>query len=204
MARSPAVNGASPGGQFRHFWVPANAASTPASSMRSSRPASDVTQSISSSASCARHASARPSSDWPTPVDVSLWTTNIASKGSLAAAISCSGSIARPQSASTRTTSAPARRRASDIRSPNSPFTPTTTRSPARTKLHTIASIPALPVPDTGRVARLAVTNVSRSIWAVSFMSATKLGSRWPTVGRASACRTRSGTGLGPEPNSNG
>ena len=62
------------------------------------------------------------------------------------------------------------------------------------------ASIPPEPVADTGSVAWFSVRNVARRRSAVSSINSTKNGSRCPTVGCASASRTRCGTGLGPEP----
>ena len=43
------------------------------------------------------------------------------------------------------------------MRSPKSPCTPQTTRSPGSTKFATSASMPALPVPETGSVAVFSV-----------------------------------------------
>ena len=43
------------------------------------------------------------------------------------------------------------------MRTPNRPLTPQTTRSPGSTKFATIASMPALPVPETGSVAMFSV-----------------------------------------------
>ena len=73
------------------------------------------------------------------------------------------GSSGRPHGASTRTTSAPQRRATSHIRSPKRPLTPITTMSPGPTVLTNAASMPADPVPDTGRVTALPVPHTVRS-----------------------------------------
>ena len=86
-----------------------------------------------------------------TPVEVSACTTAMIA-GDGWAASSRSGSIGSPHSASTRMTSAPWREATSHIRSPKTPFTPTTTGSAGRTKLTKDASMPAEPVPLSGRV----------------------------------------------------
>ena len=99
------------------------------------------------------------------------------------AASTSSGSIARPHGVSTRTTSAPQRAATSHIRSPNSPLTPMTTTSPGPTRLTNAASMPADPVPDTGRVIGLPVRQTWRSRSHVSSRRAKKAGSRWPSMG---------------------
>jgi hypothetical protein len=86
-----------------------------------------------------------------TPVDVSACTTAMM-VGSGWAERRASGSIALPQGASTRTTCAPRRSATSHIRSPKTPFTPITTGSPGCTKFTKEASMPAEPVPLSGRV----------------------------------------------------
>src|SRR5680860_1308304 len=106
----------------------------------------------------------------------------------------------RPQGASTVETSAPARRATSAKRPPNTPLTPTTTRSPGSTRLTTTASRPALPVPDTGKVTRLPVRKIARSCSAISSRMGVKSGSRWPSSGWAMAARTEGWTSLGPGP----
>ena len=97
------------------------------------------------------------------------------------------GSRGSPHGASTRTTSAPRRPATSHMRSPNRPFTPTTTTSPGRTKLTNAASMPADPVPLTGKVSALAVSKTRRSRSQVSSSSARNSGSRCPRSGRARA-----------------
>ena len=61
-------------------------------------------------------------------------------------------------------------------------------------------SIPAMPVPLTGKVSAFFVRKTSRSRAQVSSMMARYCGSRWPSVGAPSARSTRCGTGLGPGP----
>ena len=100
------------------------------------------------------------------------------------------GSSGWPQGASTRTTSAPQRPATSHIRSPKTPFTPTTTGSPGRTTLTNAASMPAEPVPLSGKVSGLAVRNTWRRRSQVSSSSSMKSGSRWPSIGRANAACT--------------
>ena len=63
------------------------------------------------------------------------------------------------------------------MRTPNRPLTPHTTRSPGSTKFATIASMPALPVPEIGSVARFSVPNASRMSVIVSPMMSAKAGS---------------------------
>jgi hypothetical protein len=53
-----------------------------------------------------------------------------------------------------------------------------TTRSPGATKFATSASMPPLPVPDSGSATRFSVRKVERSSAAVSSISSTKAGSR--------------------------
>ena len=203
-ARSPAVSGARPGGAPRQAWLTANATSTCASSIRSGWPPSDVAQSRSSSASCSRQAAPSPSRGCATPVELSPCTTASALQPPSIAATSRPGSSARPNSPSTRTTSAPARASASAIRSPNMPATPQTTRSPGSTKFTIAASIPALLEPVSGSVARPCVANVSRRRTWVSSMIAVKAGSMGPGGTSHRRARTLSGRGLGPAPSSSG
>ncbi len=179
-ARSDIVSGARPGGTPRHFWVPLYAMSTPQSSIATGMPPSDVTQSTSSSASPLR--SRNGAMSLRTPVDVSACTTAI-TFGFGCAAASASGSIGRPHSASTRTTSAPQRAATSVIRWPKTPFTPTTTTSPGFTTLTNDASMPADPVPLIGSVNALAVRNTVRSRSHVSSSTVRNSGSRWPSIG---------------------
>ena len=141
----------------------------------------------------------RGSISFRTPVEVSAWTTAITA-GEGCAVRSWAGSSGSPHSASTRTTSAPWRHATSHIRSPKTPFTPTTTGSPGRTKLTNEASIPAEPVPLMGSVSELMVTKTLRSRSLVLSSSSRNWGSRWPKTGPASAMAT-SGYGFeGPGP----
>ena len=87
-------------------------------------PPSEVTQSASSKASPLAEPSSAKS--LRTPVEVSAWTTAITAGAGWASRMRC-GSRGVPQSASTRTTLAPHRAATSHMRSPNTPFTPTTT-----------------------------------------------------------------------------
>ena len=66
--------------------------------------------------------------------------------------------------------------------------------------LQTAASMPALPVAETGIVNSLVVCITWRSMVLISSMRAMNWGSRWPMVGRAIAWRTLGGTLLGPGP----
>ena len=150
-------------------------------------PPSEVTQSTSSTEPSVRPASG--STSLRTPVDVSACTT-ATTFGEGWASSSASGSRARPQEASTRTTSAPHRPATSHMRSPNKPFTPTTTTSPGPTRLTKAASIPAEPVPLSGSVRALAVRKTARSRSHVSSSTARNSVSRWPSRGRASAATT--------------
>src|SRR5581483_9037230 len=75
--------------------------------------------------------------------------------------------------------------------------------SPGSSRLARHASIPAEPVPLTGRVRRLRVPKTVRSRCAVSATRARNSGSRCPSTGRLNAS-TASGYGLdGPGPRSN-
>ena len=75
-----------------------------------------------------------------------------------------------------------------------------TTLSPGSTTLHTAASMPADPVPDTAIVASFSVRNTSRSIAQTSSMTSTNRGSMCPITGLASASNTRGWTLAGPGP----
>ncbi len=110
-----------------------------------------------------------------TPVEVSACTTAMTAGAGWASSSAC-GSSGRPQSASTRTTSAPQRPATSHMRSPNTPLTPMTTVSPGRTTLTNAASIPAEPVPLTGNVSGLSVRKTWRSRSLVSSSSVDELG----------------------------
>ena len=136
-----------------------------------------------------------------TPVEVSAWTT-ATSLGRIlsAAARICGGETIWPQGLSTRWTSAPQRSATSQIRFPNRPLTPTTTGSPGSIRLARQNSMPALPVPLTGKVISLLVRNTWRSMPLISSISCRKRGSRWLTRGSARVSRTVEGTLLGPGP----
>ena len=60
--------------------------------------------------------------------------------------------------------------------------------------------MPALPVPDTGKVNSFSVWNSQRSMALLSSMTLKNSGSRWPTTGAESASRTRGCGLLGPGP----
>src|SRR6185295_10850067 len=62
------------------------------------------------------------------------------------------------------------------------------------------ASIPAVPVPETGNVSSFWVRNTCLSMPRTSSISLRKMGSRCPSVGRVNACRMRGSIGLGPGP----
>ena len=154
---------------------------------------------MSTRSSASPLASPRGSIALRTPVEVSACTTAI-NAGEGCAARSWAGSSGSPHLASTRTISAPWRQATSHMRSPKTPFTPTTTGSPGRTKLTNEASMPADPVPLTGSVSALPVAKTRRSRSFVSSSRSRNWGSRWPRTGPARAMAT-SGYGLeGPGP----
>src|SRR5689334_23161414 len=167
-------------------------------------PPSDVTVSTSRSVSVSATERSAATS-FSTPVDVSAWTTASARAPVFAARASSSacGSIGVPQSASTRTTSAPARRATSHMRSPNTPLTPTITVSPRSTRLTKHVSIPAEPVPEIGSVSGLAVSKTVRRRSHVSPRIRRNSGSRWPSSGCANAAVTSAYGFDGPGPMSN-
>src|SRR5207253_2554860 len=78
------------------------------------------------------------------------------------AASIASGSMTRPHSAFTGTTSAPQRSAISINSRPKRPHSPTTTRSPGSTSETIAASRPARPVPDTGNARSFRVWNAKR------------------------------------------
>ena len=196
------VTGASPGGHDRHFCVPLKQASMRQSSTRSSCPPSDVTASTSSSAPAACTSREISSSGWCAPVDVSAWTmpTSLARGCAASAASTAAGSMVLPHGTSTSATVAPWRSAMSAMRAPNTPATQMMTSSPGSTRLATHASMPALPVPGTASVSWLRVCITCCSSVRVSSMMRRYAGSRWPSVGAASAASTRAGTVLGPGP----
>ncbi len=102
---------------------------------------------------------------------------------------------ADPTRARRRSPSAPVRPTTSTMRPPNTPFTPTTTVSPGPTKLTMAASIPADPVPDTGKVSAFDVANTVRSRSLVSSSNPMNSGSRCPSIGRPERGRPPRGTG---------
>src|SRR5687768_18205180 len=61
-------------------------------------------------------------------------------------------------------------------------------------------SMPAVPVPETGKVISFWVLKAERSMARTWSMSSRNLGARWPRVGRVKAWRMRGSTGLGPGP----
>ena len=144
----------------------------------------------------------RGATSFCTPVDVSAWTTarTLASGCAARASSSRWGSTGVPQSASTRTISAPTRRATSHMRSPKTPLTPTITVSPGSTRFTKQASIPAEPVPEIGSVSAFVVSKTVRRRSQVSSRIRRNSGSRWPSNGCASAAVT-SGYGFeGPGP----
>ena len=80
------------------------------------------------------------------------------------------------------------------------PLTPTTASSPGSSRLTKQNSIPALPVPLTGKVISLRVMNTCRNMALISSIIATKAGSKCPTNGRLIAASTDGGALLGPGP----
>src|SRR5208282_5564346 len=118
---------------------------------------------------------------------------------SRAAAI-CFASMMLPHGASTRVTRAPQRSATSHIRVPNTPLTPMMTSSPGSIKLTKQNSMPALPVPLTGKVISFWVRKTCRNMVLTSSIRFTNAGSRCPTSGRDIACKTDGATSLGPGP----
>ena len=194
-------SGARPGGQDRHFWVPLKAASISQASRATSTPPREVTQSIIMSAPCSFAMATMSAIGWHTPVEVSAWTTaRILGSLPFKASATASGVTARPHSASMGMTSAPNRPAQSTMRVPNTPLTTIATWSPGSTRLTKQASMPELPVPDTGIVSALSVRKTARNNACVSVIISRKSGSRCPRVGAAMARSTRGGTSLGPGP----
>ena len=66
----------------------------------------------------------------------------------------------------------------SAMRVPKTPFTQTSTVSPSSMRFTRQASMPALPVPDTGKVSSLSVWNSQRSMALLSSMILKNSGSR--------------------------
>ena len=83
---------------------------------------------------------------------------------------------------------------------PKTPLTQMIALSPGSMTLQTAASMPALPVPETGKVTRFSVPKSPRSITWQSSITERKSGSRWPTTFVLIALRTRGCTGLGRAP----
>ena len=79
---------------------------------------------------------------------------------------------------------------------------PTTTSSPSSIRFAIADSIPAEPVPETGKVISLAVRKTIRSSFLMSSITLTKSGSRWPTIGDSIAFITRGWMFEGPGPSS--
>jgi hypothetical protein len=75
-----------------------------------------------------------------------------------------------PHSASTACTVAPQRSMTSFMRPPNTPLTQTSTSSPASRRLVEMASMPAIPVAETGKVSLFPVWYTWRNIWQTSSM----------------------------------
>src|SRR5690606_9689072 len=60
--------------------------------------------------------------------------------------------------------------------------------------------MPAVPGPEIGIAREFSVRKAYRRRTLISSIREMNAGSRWPIVGRAIACRTRSGTSEGPGP----
>ncbi|CSC30481.1 Uncharacterised protein [Vibrio cholerae] len=166
MARGENVNGANPGTQERHFWLPEYTASSCHSSTSRGTPPSEVTASTIVNKPCCFARAPNACVSLKAPVDVSACTKDsiFASGCSSIAACTFSTLIGQPHSSSTTTTSAPQRTALSRIRSPNTPLRQTITLSPGSTRLTKQASIPALPGAET------AIVN-SFSVWKAYFNS---------------------------------
>ena len=90
------------------------------------------------------------------------------------------GGTISPISASTRGTRAPARSAIVEIRSPKTPFTATSAVSPGSSRFTRHASMPALPVPESGNAKAVRSSRDARSRRCISSSSARNAGSRWP------------------------
>ena len=152
--------------------------------MRTGQPPNDVTASNNNSAPASWTILEISSIGVNAPVEVSACT--IATSLGLelfSASTICSGSMMQPHSASTFVTLAPQRSATSAIRAPNTPLIPTTTSSPGSIKFTKQNSIPALPVPLTGKVISFFVINISRNIAFMSSIMPINDGSKCPTNG---------------------
>src|SRR6185503_13006076 len=117
-------------------------------------PASDVTASTITSASClCAICVSSLASDWQ-PVDVSACTnaSTFASRCLRNASSTFCGSTVLPQSSATTIGTPPMRSTFSAIRPPNTPFTQTITLSPGLTRLTKQYSMPTEPGPESGNV----------------------------------------------------
>ena len=200
-ARALYVTGASPDGHERHFWVPATITSTPQRSVATSEPPSVTTASAMSSASWERASRPISARGWSTPVDVSPWImATMRVRPPARARAMASGSMTRPHSARTGTTSAPQRSAISIMSRPKRPHSPITTRSPGSRNETMAASSPARPVPDTGKARSFRVWKTTRRRSITSFMTAVNSGSNWPRSGVAMARSTRGSAMVGPGP----
>mmetsp|Transcript_24903 Transcript_24903/g.41009 ORF Transcript_24903/g.41009 Transcript_24903/m.41009 type:complete len:202 (-) Transcript_24903:252-857(-) len=181
-ARGPMVKGAMPGGQLRHFCDPLYAMSTPQSSMNTGTPDKLVTQSSSSNAPYFRQRSPTPSIGWQEPVEVSACTrARTVGRCCFNPASSSSRENTVPHGLVIRRTSAPYRDAISQRRKPKYPLQPINMTSPGSMMLATLASIAALPVPDTGRVKGLDVCHAYLNISFTSSIICKKKGSKCPT-----------------------
>ena len=84
------------------------------------------------------------------------------------------------------------------MREQNTPLLTISTSSPRSTKLTKVASIPAEPVPEMGKVTAFLVLHTARSCSCMASMTLMQSGSRCPNVGMLMALSTLGATGLGP------
>mmetsp|Transcript_13474 Transcript_13474/g.32544 ORF Transcript_13474/g.32544 Transcript_13474/m.32544 type:complete len:256 (+) Transcript_13474:777-1544(+) len=203
-ARWPRVNGATPGGQPMHFWVPAYATSTCHSSKYNGTPQMDVTVSSISKHPTSWHAAPIPSMGWHAPADVSAWQIHITFGLCSASAALISSSVkTSPYSFLMDTTSFVYLPCMSKARSPKYPLIQIRCLSPCSVKFAMAASQAAEPVPETGIVNSFSVCQTYRKSFFVSSMICRNSGSMWPTCGRLIAAWTRGCAFCGPGPSNN-
>ncbi len=139
-----------PGGHISAFCDAEIRISMPHSSCRISIPPTPLTESTIKSASLFRTTAPIPGRSATIPVELSLCTATTARYGTAFNRLSTSeGSMAPPHSTSSTSTCAPIAAAIFANRSPNCPFTQTSTRSPGATALIRLASI--TPVPEQAK-----------------------------------------------------
>ena len=86
--------------------------------------------------------------------------------------------MGRPQGHSTTSTRAPRRVATSTMREQNTPLLTISTSSPRSTRLTKVASMPAEPVPEMGKVTAFLVLHTARSCSCMASMTLMQSGSR--------------------------